>query len=61
MTVNPHRIPRARYKRTLEPLWAHNEVSVTPFGPVLTTYRPPMTPFDLVWPNTAPSGLQMAP
>ena len=61
MTVNPHRIPRARYRRTMEPFWAHKEVSVTPIGPVLTTYRPPMTPFDLVWPNTAPSGLQMAP
>ena len=33
---------------TMEPFWAHNEVSVTPFGPVLTIYRHPMTPLDLV-------------
>ena len=61
MTVNPQRIPFARYGHTMEPFWAHNVVSVTPFGPVWTTYRPPMTPYSLVWPYMEPPGLHMAP
>ena len=61
MTVNPQRIPFARYGHTMEPFWAHNEVSVTPLFPVWSTYRPQMAPFGPFWPNMATSGLHLAP
>ena len=55
----PIGFPRAWYWCPMEPFWAHEEVSVTPFGPGWNTKRPLMTPFGIFWSHVAPFGLHM--